>query len=165
MPHVTFIHGIANKPPAGDLLRIWREALANASDPLPLGDLGVTSDLVYWADLLYDKPDENLAAHEGVLENTSSAVDGGGEATSPEPRTQEEADFLEKLRRSMTAMSDAEIAADPPPIPATPEGALERVPLPWFLKKRIMAAYLRDVHHYLFDVEYAPPGRKYLSGR
>ena len=33
MPHVTFIHGIANKPPADDLLRIWREALADACRP------------------------------------------------------------------------------------------------------------------------------------
>ena len=38
MAHVTFIHGIANKPPEADLLRIWREALANSTDPLPLGD-------------------------------------------------------------------------------------------------------------------------------
>jgi pimeloyl-ACP methyl ester carboxylesterase len=43
-------------------------------------------------------------------------------------------------------------------VPAQPNGALERVPLPWFLKKRIMNAFLRDVHHYLFDVEYSPSG-------
>jgi hypothetical protein len=52
MAHVTFIHGISNKPPADELLRIWRDALGNAADPLPLGDLGVTSTMVYWADLL-----------------------------------------------------------------------------------------------------------------
>ena len=52
MAHITFIHGIANKPLPADLLRVWREALANAADPLPLGDLNVTSDLVYWADLM-----------------------------------------------------------------------------------------------------------------
>ena len=40
-----------------------------------------------------------------------------------------------------------------------PQGALERVPLPWFLKKRFLDAYLRDVHHYLFDVEFGPPGK------
>ena len=39
MAHVTFIHGIANKPPPADLLRIWRETLANAADPLH-GDPG-----------------------------------------------------------------------------------------------------------------------------
>ena len=61
MAHVTFIHGIANKPPPADLLRIWRETLANAAEPLPLGDLGVTSELVYWADLMYDKPDDNVS--------------------------------------------------------------------------------------------------------
>ena len=76
MPHVTFIHGISNKPPAPDLLRIWRQTLAGAATPLPLGDLGITSALVYWADLLYDPPDSDLAAHEGVLENTPAAIDG-----------------------------------------------------------------------------------------
>lgn len=159
MAHVTFIHGIANKPPADDLLRIWREALANAAEPLPLGDLGVTSSLVYWADLLYEKPDPDLAAHEGVLENTPQAVDGGGDAPPPQPRNADEAAFIEGLRKRMTGLSDAEIAAGPPPVPANPQGALERVPLPWFLKKRVMNAFLRDVHHYLFDVVYAPPGR------
>jgi len=159
MAHVTFIHGIANKPPAPDLLRIWREALANSGDPLPLGDLGVTSSLVYWADLFYEKPDEDISAHEGVLENTAEAVDGGGGAEMPTPRTAEEAVFIDALRKQMTEMSDAQIAANPPAVPVNPQGALERVPLPWFLKKAIMSTFLRDVHHYLFDVEYAPPAR------
>jgi hypothetical protein len=158
MPHVTFIHGIANKPPAADLLRIWREALANASDPLPLGDLGVTSELVYWADLMYEKPDDNVAAHEGVLENTPEAVDGGGGAVPPVPKTAEEAEFLERMRKRMTTLSDAEIAGAPP-VPENPQGTLERIPLPWFIKKRVMNAFLRDVHHYLFDIEFGPPGR------
>ena len=83
MPHVTFIHGISNKPPADDLLRIWGEAMANAADPLPLGDLGVTSSMVYWADLLYEKAEEDLSAYEGVLENTAEAIDGGGGAAPP----------------------------------------------------------------------------------
>ena len=52
-------------------------------------------------------------------------------------------------------------AAGPgPALAAAPrQGTLERVPLPWFLKQRVMNAFLRDVHHYLFDVEYGPPGR------
>ncbi len=159
MPHVTFIHGIANKPPADDLLRIWRRTLADATDPLPLGDLGVTTSLVYWADLMYGKPDEDLSAHEGVLENTPAAVDASGGDTPPQPHNAEEAAFLERLRAEMTALSDAQIeAVNTPAVPAQPQGALERVPLPWFLKKRIMNAFLRDVHHYLFDVEYAPAG-------
>jgi hypothetical protein len=159
MAHVTFIHGIANKPPESDLLRIWRDALANSGDPLPLGDLGVSTSLVYWADLLYEKPDTDVSAHEGVLENTAQAVDGGGGAAAPVPRTAAEKAFLDALRGHLTGMSDAEIEAGPPPVAASPQGALERVPLPWFLKKPIMDALLRDVHHYLFDVEFAPPGK------
>lgn len=42
--------------------------------------------------------------------------------------------------------------------------ALEAVPLPGFLKKRLMKILLRDVHHYLYDVEYSPrPGRASVS--
>jgi hypothetical protein len=48
MPHVTLIHGISNKPPPEDLLRIWRETLANAAEPVPLGDLGTSSGEDTW---------------------------------------------------------------------------------------------------------------------
>jgi pimeloyl-ACP methyl ester carboxylesterase len=160
MPHVTFIHGISNKPPADDLLRIWRRALAEATEPLPLGNLGVTSSMVYWADLLYEKPEDDLSAYEGVLENTAEAIDGAGNASLPTPRTPQEEAFLKGLRAQMTALSDEDLATtEPPPVPAEPQGALERVPLPWFIKKRFLNAHLRDVHHYLFDVEFAPPGK------
>jgi hypothetical protein len=160
MPHVTFIHGISNKPPESDLLRLWQNATSNAAEPLPLGDLGVTSSLVYWADLLYEAPDQDLSSYEGVLENTPDAVDAGGGAAPPRPRDAQEAAFVAGLAAKMTVLTAAEMAADDtPPVPAAPEGALERVPLPWFLKKRFLDTYLRDVHHYLFDVEFAPPGK------
>lgn len=159
MPHITFIHGIANKPPENDLLRIWRDALATADDPLPLGDLGVTSSMVYWADLLYGEPDSDPSAYESALENTPEGVDAAGNAPPPEPKTAEEAAFLQNLRKHLTGLSDEEIAAEPPALSDQPQGALERVPLPWFLKKPIMNAFLRDVHHYLFNVNFAPPGK------
>ena len=60
--------------------------MANAAEPLPLGDLGVTSSMVYWADLLYEKPEEDLSAYEGVLENTAEAIDGGGGAAAARSR-------------------------------------------------------------------------------
>ena len=37
MPHVTLIHGISNKPPAEDLLRICG-TLANTAEAAPMGD-------------------------------------------------------------------------------------------------------------------------------
>jgi hypothetical protein len=161
MPHVTFIHGIANKPSADDLLGIWCRTLAEAAEPMPLSDLGVTSSLVYWADLMYESPDQDLAAHEGVLENTPQAIDASGGAAIPAPATPEEAKFIESMRRRLTTLSDEEIdAAAGAGIPRlAAAGALERVPLPWFLKKPLMAVLLRDVHHYLFDKEFGPPGR------
>jgi hypothetical protein len=161
MPHVTFIHGIANKPDANDLLRIWRGALGDTgTDPLRLGTTGVTTSLVYWADVLYAAPDPDLASHEGVHESTAEAVDGGGDAPLPAPISAESEAFIEALRCRLTDMTDAELDQEPPPDP-TAKG-LERVPLPWFIKKRIMAAYLRDVHHYLFNVSWTPrPSQTY----
>ena len=164
MAHVTFIHGIANKPAPDELLAIWRRTLAEVAEPLPFGDLGVTSSLVYWADLMYEAPDPDLAAHEGVLENTPQAIDASGGAELPVPANAKEAAFIETMRRRLTTMSDAEIdaAAASKALAAavgSGAGALERVPLPWFLKKPLMSVLLRDVHHYLFDTEFGPPSR------
>jgi hypothetical protein len=101
-----------------------------------------------------------------VLENTAASIDASGDAQAPTPSTAEEAAFLDTLRQRFTSMDDAAIAsASAPSAPGAPAMAaaggasLERVPLPWFIKKPFMSAFLRDVHHYLFDVEHAPPGR------
>jgi|GEM_PF-7024146 len=76
MPHVTFIHGIANKPDQDKLLEIWLHALAADTNPLALGSEGVTSTMVYWADVLYEKPDGNVAAYEsaGLYESIGADV-------------------------------------------------------------------------------------------
>jgi len=38
----------------------------------------------------------------------------------------------------------------------------EAIPLPWFIKRRVMKAFLRDVHHYLFDATSSPrPGESF----
>jgi hypothetical protein len=39
---------------------------------------------------------------------------------------------------------------------------LERIPLPWFIKRRLMKQLLKDVHHYLFNYDFSPrPGSSY----
>lgn len=159
MPHVTFVHGMCNKPPSADLLRIWRGALADGPAPLPLGDLGVTSSLVYWADLLYEKPEDDLSAYEGVLENTAEAIDAGGAAPPPRARNAEEQAFLDGLRAKTTGLPDADDLGRAGAARDAPEGSLERVPLPAFVKEAFLNAYLRDVHHYVFNVKFGPPGR------
>ena len=65
MPHITFIHGIANKPAPDKLLKLWRDSLAR-DNGIDLGANGVTSSMVYWADLLYDKPQADEPGYESA---------------------------------------------------------------------------------------------------
>lgn len=170
MPHVTFIHGLANKPAADKLYDIWLRALTKGESPLDLRSSGVTSRMVYWADVLYDQPDPDVAAYESAAEESAEEVDAGGNAKIPTGTGLREIAFLHAMRAQLTHLSDAEIAAREADereagnrtIISTAATALERIPLPWSLKKRIMAAQLRDAHHYLFDVEFSPrPGTNY----
>jgi len=55
MGHVTFIHGILNKTGPDELIQLWRRGLAE-EDGFNLATRGVSSSMVYWADVLYDKP-------------------------------------------------------------------------------------------------------------
>jgi hypothetical protein len=72
MAHVTFIHGIANKPPCDVLLRSWTTALGDGDGP-ELDALGVTSSMVYWANFLYREPTAAEAAYE-----TAEAIERAG---------------------------------------------------------------------------------------
>lgn len=65
MAHVTFIHGIGNKPPQSPLLKNWKDALGDA-DGIELDSLGVPCSMVYWADLMYAAPAEPGVASESL---------------------------------------------------------------------------------------------------
>jgi len=160
MPHVTFIHGIANKPKADELRRIWCDALEAAAEPLSLGNEGVSTSMVYWADLMYGDPITDTSNFESTAANADAAADAAGATAIPAPASPEEAAFLEGMREKLTSRDDEQIAAAPPAAQNTAGGSFERIPLPWFIKKPIMNAFLRDVHHYLFDVNFGPPGRE-----
>ena len=77
MPRVTFIHGLSNKPESHYLHDLWKRKLAQG-DGLNLDTNSVSSRLVYWPDVLYPKPDEDLAAYENagseVLQDTEAKV-------------------------------------------------------------------------------------------
>lgn len=164
MAHVTFIHGIANKPEGDALLRIWLQALAH-SDGLDLGAEGVTTSMIYWADVMYDKPMPDDGSYE-------SAADPELESLRQEGVTAEAAaDWRAELSPSERAQVEAlarELGADEPdgapqsPVDAPLAPGLERVPLPWSVKKPMMERLLRDVHHYLFNTSFSPrPGTTY----
>lgn len=169
MAHITFIHGIANKPEPDALLKLWNRGLAQ-SGGLNLGTEGVTSSMVYWADVMYPEPLKEEAAQESL-----EAIDAiGAEPVDMSWRDAEGAggeDMLwtvqlaAKLQSAFVADEAAtgvapgapEPEAPPPPLPGgLTQEAQERIPLPWFVKERLMETLLRDVHHYLFNVQFSP---------
>lgn len=160
MPHVTFVHGLSNKPEPNTLLSIWNRALSSAGG-LDLTADGVTYSMLYWADVLYPSPDvdESVADYESTQGDALARADGTvpAELSTIQIDSEAEAKFVERLHQHFTSASFAQIdsgdvtaAADPGAV------ALERVPLPWFIKKRIMKAFLRDAHHYYFNKPSSP---------
>ena len=160
MPHVTFIHGISNKPPA-EILRAAREA-ALADGGLDLGAEGVTTSLIYWADVLYPAPEASVTAFESVEEGLGTAVtddDLSWVDDLPDP----EREFVEKLDARLGIEQGEEPGPEAGEQPrGADDPALEALPLPWPLKCRLMRVLLRDVHHYLFNATHSPrPGESY----
>lgn len=157
MPHVTFIHGIGNKLAADELLRDWRAELAGQG--LDLAAVGVSSSMIYWADLLYPAPVVAQVAYESATVEDPSVPDIG-------MRWVVEAEGAEAalIEGVASAIGFEEFATDDPvqvsppaDVAASPEAVgFERVPLPPWLKRRLMKILLRDVHHYLFDAEFSP---------
>ncbi len=168
MPHITFIHGIANKPDEKTLKRIWTNALKDGrfgnDDEIDLGAMGVTTSMIYWADVLYDEPSKETALE---------SVGGGFESTENIAKFEEDPDIswyqdLEGPERKMVEDLILKFAIDTyegrEATEETKAGAsvLERVPLPWPVKKKLMKWLLKDVHHYLFNSDFSPrPGYSY----
>ncbi|MBO3273144.1 hypothetical protein [Hymenobacter defluvii] len=173
MPHITFIHGISNKPDEDKLREIWYRALAQDTlgndDAIDLGAAEVTFSMVYWADVLYDKPLEGESIEEETLQEGAEFELAGTspDAVNGDPNTAWRANLQpdeERLVAALEAKLDANMLADEvltEPIPIA-DATLERIPIPWFIKRRIMEQFLRDVHHYLFNVSFSPrPGDTY----
>lgn len=153
MPHVTFVHGIANKPPADALLQQWLVALLD-DDGVDLDAMGVTTSMVYWADMLYPQPAPGPAATEAgqfELEQSVDADDADLGFLDGVPAT--ERAFVQSLGRQV-GLADVVPHAEADPI--LPASTLEAVPLPDWLKRRLMRVFLRDVHHYLYDATACP---------
>jgi hypothetical protein len=176
MAHVTMIHGIGQKPAADALTGIWHRALNRrvgparqdlraVDDSLDLGTEGVGTSLVYWADVLYPAPDANVAAHESAHELEALASDLGALGDTITLEQAADPDWLARLTARLVLQDPnlmQPLDSGPPESSTQPFGVEERFPLPWGLKQRFLAAFLRDVHHYLFDVAWTPrPGETY----
>lgn len=164
MPHVTFIHGIANKPAKDKLLDLWTRSLAH-DNGLDLGAEGVTTSMVYWADVFYENPLDDEPGFESS--ELSESLDLALKRTEPEPEvpisemgSAAEAAWVGGLATKLNFAAFVDEAVAPSEIEAGPQ--YERIPLPGWLKRRMMKTFLRDVHHYLFNVEFSPrPGDSY----
>lgn len=161
MAHVTFIHGMLNKPAADTLLGAWRYALRRDGG-IDLGGIGVSSSMVYWADVLYAEPEDDEAAQESA-ESLEATAGEDVDLSWQQDLQGEEASWTARFRRRLafdTSAPDGDDGFRPGPDPA--DASFERIPLPWWLKRRIMKSLLRDVHHYLFNTEHSPrPGDRY----
>jgi hypothetical protein len=168
MGHVTFIHGIMNQPSPARLLTTWKRDLADGGDGVDLDVYGVTSSMVYWADVMYAAPTDSGGTHESI---EYEGIDSGA-LTEVDESYISDADGDEKAfidamiaNYDLDHADEADIAkpADEPVIPPEAKlaaaSALEAVPLPWFIKRPMMRVLLRDVHHYLFNSSHTPrPG-------
>ncbi|MBM4258678.1 MAG: hypothetical protein FJ147_22600 [Deltaproteobacteria bacterium] len=158
MAHVTFIHGISNKPAPDALLNIWRRSLAR-DNGLDLGAEGITSSMVYWADVMYEHYDADEAAYESVEalpSKKSPDIDMSWQSTL---KGAEQA-TVESLAKKLNFAAPGEDNFTPPASDISAE--FERIPLPWWLKRQLMETLLRDVHHYLFNTTQSPrPGTTY----
>lgn len=159
MTHITFVHGMCNKPPLEILLDVWERAL-RAGSGIDLGAGGVTTSMVYWADVMYDVPLTDPVEYE------STAADTGIEPVDPVSMAWERgldlgekrwvAGLAAKLHVAIGVDEAAQVLQSPV------ESNLERIPLPWPVKRRLMKTLLRDIHHYLFNASHSPrPGRTY----
>jgi hypothetical protein len=161
LAHITFIHGISNKPPRSTLLEQWRIALMD-NEGVDLEAMGVSSSMVYWADLLYAKPlPEAVAASPESLELDGSVEAADTDMTWLLDLEPDEAAFVASVGAQVGM---AEVAATPGAAADVIDvnSPLEAIPLPEFVKSRLMRVFLRDVHHYLYDATFSPrPGESY----
>ncbi|HVS09504.1 MAG TPA: hypothetical protein VMS76_06470 [Planctomycetota bacterium] len=156
MPHVTFVHGLSNKPPREALLKGWLGALKGRfGGGLDLAGAGVTSEMVYWADVMYAKP---AAADEEEQEGGDRDV--AALPSKPQGETAEEQMFVdaldERLQKALLQVTAETAAAN------VTEPADRAIPLPGFVERFLMKRLVRDAHHYLYASDSEPrPGEKF----
>ena len=162
MAHITFVHGIGNKPAPDELLRECKIALSD-NDGVDLDALGVTTSMVYWADMLHASPAAEQTAQESSPADMEAMVDAQDadlrwlDDVPPDERA-----LVEALARKV-GLADVGATTDgAAPDPSAEGSPLEAVPLPSWLERRLMRVLLRDVHHFLYDVDFIPrPGETY----
>ena len=160
MTSVVFVHGLGNKPAATELLRIWQRALGR-DNGIDLGAAGIDCSMVYWADVFYPSPDPDIAKYEST-DDLALSKEQEASATDSEVRVKDqlssgERKFLDGLAKkydvniAYTAASNDVANSDKDAV-----DVYERIPLPGFLKERVMARFVQEAYAYIFDKESSP---------
>ena len=152
MAHITFIHGMANKPDPEELLLSWQMALSNGG--LNLGSTGITSSMIYWADVLYADPERvNSESFQGMDFQSIPEID----LKTSSDTTSRDQEFYENLSRNFGYDFEELQSAQAQDAPKSAEEFFPR-----FLVKPFLKQFLKDVHHYLFNETFSPrPGETY----
>lgn len=163
MTTVIFVHGISNMPGKEALVHHWYSALATDHAGNEGVDLRTRAHVksVHWADILYAAP-LGLAA---VAESAELSLESAGALASGGPDLGDVDDaFLRTFAEDMDVDPEALRDGSRVSLPSDLSGVeAEAIPLPWFLKKPLMRAAVRDTHHYLYNVAHTPrPGETYM---
>jgi hypothetical protein len=159
MPHVTFIHGIGNKTPAETLRTSWLTSLAD-NDGLELDAEGVSSSMIYWADFMYEAPLPPSRGNESLEAVEKDGVEDVDLGWLPKADPEEQALVARLEAKLEAARVEAGLVETVAPPPSELGGREELLP-PW-MAERFLKAFLRDVHHYLFNERHSPrPGVEY----
>jgi hypothetical protein len=112
---------------------------------------------------MYRNPKPEMAEHESndsVIEREDEDVDMSWQ----QELTADEARWAAVLEQRLGYDAEAPEGDEEyaPPESGFESAEFERIPLPWWLKRRLMKILLRDVHHYLFNTDHSPrPGESY----
>lgn len=160
MPHVTFVHGLSNKPPREALLKTWLGALKGRfGGGLDLAGAGVTSEMVYWADVLYPSP--SPADEEEPPEAEVADRDVRELPATPSGLPADEQAFVNALEERLNGAL-LEVTAETATSNANLGPADRAIPLPGFLERLLMKRLVRDAHHYLYAHDFEPrPGERF----
>ena len=146
MAHITFIHGISNKPAQDKLLKLWLRSLAE-KEGIDLGTSGVSSSMVYWADVFYPEPltDAMLESAQDFENNAAVAVQEGADPDMSwrQKITGEEKAMVDSLAAKLSFDVLVDDAFAPPESEA--DRNLERIPLP------LSRNFIENGRHWLIE--------------
>ncbi len=159
MATIVFVHGLDNKPAADYLHQLWKRKLEHDGG-IGLDTYDVPSYMNYWADVLYESPDTNLAAYESATGEIET-IQAGALPVDLQDLPHKSDARIKRLANTLGVNLET-VEKDQPTQTEIAAVREERVPVPGWLRKRIMARFVRDAHHYFFNVEYSPrPSRSF----